>query len=141
MDQHPPAVSRTLPASRGIKLVRRVARPLWLRIGLAAVLTVPGRRTGSPLEVTLIPVDVDGTWYLLSTYGETDWVRNLRAAGRGELRRKGRTEAFTAIEVHDDERDRVVARFRAWSPKPFNGDFERRPAAADHPAFRVEPIS
>ncbi|MEX0710664.1 MAG: nitroreductase family deazaflavin-dependent oxidoreductase [Chloroflexota bacterium] len=141
MDQQLPAVTTTLPASRGIKLVRRVAGPLWRRIGMAAVLKVPGRRTGTPLEVTLVPVNVDGTWYLLSMYGDTDWVRNLRAAGRGELRRKGRTEAFTAIEVHTDERDRVIARFRAWSPRPFNGDFERRPAAADHPAFRIEPIS
>jgi len=47
-----------------------------------------GRRTGTPRQVTFFPVDVDGTWYLLSQYGVTDWVRNLRAAGRGELRRR-----------------------------------------------------
>jgi hypothetical protein len=68
------------------------------------------------------------------------WVRNLRAAGRGELRRKGRTEAFTAIEVDGSERDQVIATFHARSPKPFNQDFDQRPGAADHPAFRVEAI-
>jgi hypothetical protein len=49
-------------------------------------------------QVTLFPVEVDGSRYL-SFSGVTGSARNLRAAGRGELRRKGRTEAFSAIEV------------------------------------------
>jgi hypothetical protein len=72
--------------------------------------------------------------------GVTNWVRNLRAAGRGEPRRKGPTEAFTAIEVDGNERDRVIATFHARSPKPLKQDFDQRPGAADHPTFRVEPI-
>jgi hypothetical protein len=76
----------------------------------------------------------------MSQYGVTDWVRNLRAAGRGELRRKGRTEAFTAVEVDGNERDRVIAAFYAKTPKPLRGDFNRLPGAADHPTFRMEPI-
>jgi hypothetical protein len=76
----------------------------------------------------------------MSQYGVSDWVRNLRAAGRCELRRKGRMETFTAIEVDGDERDRVIAAFQARTPKPFKKDFDRRPGAADHPTFRVEPI-
>jgi deazaflavin-dependent oxidoreductase (nitroreductase family) len=111
-----------------------------LRVGIAAVLDVPGRRTGTPLHVTLIPWEVDGKRYLMSQYGVTDWVRNLRAAGRGELRHKGRTEAFTAIEVEGNERDRVIAAFNTRTPKPFRRDFDRRPGAPDHPTFRVEPI-
>ena len=103
-----------------------------------AVLTVPGRRTGAPVQVTLFPVEVDGTWYLLSQYGVTGWVRNLRAAGGGELRRKGRRESFTAIEVDGDERDRVIAAFHVKTPKPFSRDFDQRPGAADHPTFRME---
>jgi len=113
---------------------------MWILAGFAAVLEVPGRRTGAPFQVTLIPWEVDGTWYLLSQYGVTDWVRNLRAAGRGELRRKGRGEAFIAIEVEGNERDRVIAAFTARTPKPFRRDFDQRPGAADHPTFRVEPI-
>ena len=104
MDQRPQVVSAAPSPSRALALIRRVAGPIWLWVGIVAVLEVPGRRTGTPLQVTLIPWKVDGTWYLLSQYGVTDWVRNLRAAGRGELRRKGRTEAFTAIEVDGNER-------------------------------------
>ena len=139
MDQRPQVVSAALSPSRSLALIRRVAGPIWLRIGFVAVLTVPGRRTGAPVQVTLFPVEVDGTWYLLSQYGVTGWVRNLRAAGRGELRRKGRTETFTAIEVDGDERDRVIAAFHAKTPKPFSRDFDQRPSAADHPTFRMEP--
>jgi deazaflavin-dependent oxidoreductase (nitroreductase family) len=120
--------------------MRRVFGPLWLRAGLTVTLVVPGRRTGRPVHVTLYPIDVDGTSYLLSQYGASGWVRNLRAAGRGELRRKGRTEAFTAVEVADAERDRVYAAFLAKVPKPARRDSDQLPAAADHPVFRMDPI-
>ncbi|HLA17396.1 MAG TPA: nitroreductase/quinone reductase family protein [Candidatus Limnocylindrales bacterium] len=140
MDERAQAATAAVSPTRTISLLRRVFRPIMLRVGIAAVLEVPSRRTGTPLQVTLIPWEVDGTWYLLSLYGISDWVRNLRAAGRCELRRKGRTEAFTAIEVDGDERDRVIAAFRARSGKPFNRDFDQLPGAADHPAFRLEPI-
>jgi deazaflavin-dependent oxidoreductase (nitroreductase family) len=141
MDPPPEVVRAAVSPSRSLALIRRVAGPIWLRIGFVAVLTVPGRRTGAPVQVTLFPVDADGTWYLLSQYGVTGWVRNLRAAGRGELRRRGRTETFTAIEVDGDERDRVIAAFHSRTPKPFSRDFDQRPSAADHPTFRMEPTS
>jgi deazaflavin-dependent oxidoreductase (nitroreductase family) len=140
MDHRTQVVSAALSPTRALSLIRRVAGPIWLRVGFVAVLKVPGRRTGTPRHITLFPVEVEGTSYLLSQYGVTDWVRNLRAAGRGELRRKGRTEAFAAIEVDGSERDQVIATFRARTPKPFRRDFERLPDAADHPAFRVEPM-
>ena len=141
MDHQPRVINAALPPTRPLALIRRVAGPIWLRVGLTAVLEVPGRRTGSPLHVTLIPWEVDGTSYLMSQYGVTDWVRNLRAAGRGELRRKGRTQAFAAIEVGGEERDRVITAFHGKTPRPFSRDFDRRPGAADHPTFRVEPTT
>jgi deazaflavin-dependent oxidoreductase (nitroreductase family) len=109
------------------------------RAGVSAMLEIPGRRTGATRRVSVVPYDVDGTWYLLSTYGISDWVRNLRAAGHGVLRRKGGAEAFTAIEVDGDERERVIERYRARTPKPFQRDFDLRADPADHPAFRIEP--
>jgi len=94
----------------------------------------------TPRRVTLIPVEVDGTRYLMSFSGLTNWVRDLRAVGRGELRHKGRTVAFTATEVDGNERDRAIAGYLARLPKQVKRDFDRRPGAADHPVFRVEPI-
>jgi deazaflavin-dependent oxidoreductase (nitroreductase family) len=121
-------------------LIRWVNRPIWLRVGMAAVLEVPGRRTGSQHEVTLIPWEVDGSSYLMSQYGVSNWVRNLRTSGRGELRRKGRSEPFRAVEADGPERDRVIGEFVRRTPRPFRRDFDRRPGAADHPTFRLEPI-
>ena len=133
------AVGAAASPSRALALIRRVAGPMWRRVGFTAVLTVPGRRSGMPRRVTLFPIKADGTWYLLSQYGETSWVRNLRAAGRGEVRIKGHSEAFQAVEVSGTERDRVIAAFVAMTPKPFRRDFDRSPDSAD-PTFRVEPI-
>jgi deazaflavin-dependent oxidoreductase (nitroreductase family) len=121
--------------------MRRVFGLLWLRGGFTVILVVPDRRTGRPIHVTLFPVKVEGASYLLSQYGVSGWVRNLRAAGRGELHRKGRTEAFTAVEVGDAERDRVHAAFQAKVPKPLRRDSDQLPAAADHPVFRLDPIA
>jgi deazaflavin-dependent oxidoreductase (nitroreductase family) len=128
-------------ASRFMVINRRIAGRIWRRVGVTAILEVPGRHTGKPHYATLIPWEVDGVQYLMSQYGVTEWVRNLRAAGRGGLLRKGRTQALNAIEVKGDERDRVIAAFEKRTPKPFRRDFDQRPDAADHPTFRLEPIS
>ena len=139
MDHRLQVVSPALAPTRGVALIRRIARPVWLLVGIVAILEVPGRRTGSPLRVSVIPFDMDGNSYLVSFGGVTDWARNLRAAGRGELRRKGRTQPFTAVEVDGDERNRVIAAYLARSG-PIKRDFYRRPDAADHPVFRVDSI-
>ncbi len=139
MDQRREAQSPALAPTRGVAFIRRVAGPIWQLVGIAAVLTVADRRTGTPRRVPLIPVKVDGDWYVLSFGGVTEWSRDLRAAGRGELRRSGRTQTHTAIEVDGDERDRVIAAYLRGSG-PVKKDFERRPDPADHPVFRLEPL-
>jgi deazaflavin-dependent oxidoreductase (nitroreductase family) len=138
--------SAALSPTRAVAILRRVAGPIWKWVGVIGVLKVSGRRTGNPLHVALMPVEVEGTWYLVSFGGVTDWVRNLRAARHGELRRKGRAEAFTAVEVDGNERERVIAAYLARlgpikrNLDPVKRDFDRRPGAPDHPAFRMEPI-
>ena len=139
MEQRPKAASRALSASRVVTLGRMVGRPMLLRAGIAGVLEVPGRQTGKVFRVTLAPLAVEGNLYLMSQYGVTAWVRNLRAAGRGKLRYKGGDQAFRAIEVEGDERDRVIAFFRSKADGLLRRDFDRL-QAADHPTFRVEPI-
>jgi deazaflavin-dependent oxidoreductase (nitroreductase family) len=146
MDDGTEVVNAALSPTRAVAFIRRVGGPIWGRVGLTAVLEVPGRRTGVVHHVTLSPIEVDGSWYVLTFGGVTEWARNLRAAARGKLRRKGRTQAFTAIEVDGDERDRVIAAYLARlgpisrDRDPIKRDFDRRPAAADHPTFRIEQI-
>jgi len=116
-----------------------VVNPITLRLG-GPTLTVAGRRTGRPISTPVPPFEYGGARYLVSGGGETHWVRNLRAAGQGELRRGRTRETFHAVEVHSDEHDRVVAAYRehmGWRARSFFGAL---PDPADHAVFRVEPV-
>jgi deazaflavin-dependent oxidoreductase (nitroreductase family) len=122
-------------------VVRRVLNPLAMRLGLAgtATLEVPGRRTGRPTRVPVIPVEHEGGRYLVSTRGEADWVRNLRASGRGAIRRRGREVAVRAAELPAAERAPVIAAYRHRVGRMVDAYFTRLPDPADHPVFRIEP--
>jgi deazaflavin-dependent oxidoreductase (nitroreductase family) len=116
--------------------MRHVVNPITLRLG-GPTLTVRGRRTGRPVRTPVPALDFEGARYLVSGGGETHWVRNLRAAGGGELRRGRERQPFRALEVHGDEHDRVVAAYRehmGWRAREF---FTALPDPADHPVFRV----
>jgi len=119
---------------------RRLANPLAMRLNGrgVATLTVVGRRTGAPHKVPVIPVEVGGSRYLVSPYGESEWVRNLRAADKGELSCKGRIEAFHAVEVPVDKRGPVIARYREVAGRVVGSSFAKLPDARDHPVFQVE---
>jgi deazaflavin-dependent oxidoreductase (nitroreductase family) len=82
-------------------LVRYVLNPqvtftTWLGVGpgTSRVLAVKGRKSGKWRTVPLNMLTHDGHRYLVSPRGETQWVRNLRSAGDGELRRGMRAESF-----------------------------------------------
>jgi len=119
---------------------RRLANPLAMRLNArgSATLTVVGRRTGKPRKVPVIPVELDGSRYLVSPYGESEWVRNLRAAGKGELSRKGRAEAFHADEVPADQRGPVITRYREVAGRVVDPCFTKLPDARDHPVFEID---
>ena len=71
-----------------------------LRIGTFAVLTVPGRKTGRPVNVPLVVFPHGDNRYLVASYGVVNWVRNLRAAdGRANLQSGHATEKISAIEL------------------------------------------
>jgi hypothetical protein len=116
---------------------RKVFNPLAMRFGIAGTetLAVARRRTGGTLRVPVIPVEHDGARYLVSTRGEADWVRNLRAAGRAEL--GGTTVAAT--ELPAPERAVVLEAYRRKAGKTVEGYFTKLPDPADHPVFRLDP--
>ncbi len=107
------------------------------RIGAPAV-AIPGRRSGVVRVAAVIPVTVEGKKYVVSTRGDSDWVRNLRAAGRGELRRGWVKNPFTVVEVSGPERERVVAHYRRRVGREVNQYFDQLPDLTDHPTFRLE---
>lgn len=93
----------------------------WLtRIGISLagsrVLAVQGRKSGEWRTVPVNLLTIDGERYLVSPRGHTQWVRNLRAAGGGELRVGRRVEEFTAVEIPLAERPAVVREYlRRWA--------------------------
>jgi len=121
---------------------RHLANPLAMRLSArgVATLTAVGRHTGEPRKVPVIPVAVAGSRYLVAPYGESDWVRNLRAAGRGELSRKGQTETFQAAEIPVDEREIVIARYREVAGNFVGPCFTKLPDPKDHPVFQVAQV-
>ena len=120
--------------------IRRIANPLASVFGAATTLAVRGRQSGDWKTVPVNVLEVDGGRYLMAVRGETEWVRNLRAAGAGELRRRRKVEPFRATEVVDaDERARIVGAYLDRYGRQVKAQFERLPDPADHPVFRIEP--
>jgi deazaflavin-dependent oxidoreductase (nitroreductase family) len=112
------------------------------------VLEVRGRTSGEWRAVPVNLLDVDGVRHLVAPRGETDWVRNLRAAREGRLRIGRRTEAFRATELAVDDRPAILrAYLRRWKWEVgafFAGvdadstDAELAAIAHDHPVFAIE---
>jgi deazaflavin-dependent oxidoreductase (nitroreductase family) len=111
------------------------------------VLAVRGRTSG---EMRTTPVNLltfEGTRYLVSPRGETQWVRNIRVAGEGELRVGKKVEPFKARELTDDEKVPVLrAYLKRWKVEvgaffegvgPDSTDEQLRAIAPRHPAFEV----
>jgi deazaflavin-dependent oxidoreductase (nitroreductase family) len=82
-------------------------------IGPNVLLTVRGRKSGLPRTTPVTVVRFGGRRWLLAPFGEGDWVRNLRAAGRATIAARGRTEDVTAGELGPDD---AVAFFRDVFP-------------------------
>ena len=121
-------------------MITHVANPILRHVPSASALIVRGRRTGRVLTVPMAePLRLGERRYLVSGRGETQWVRNLRAAGRCEFRLHGRATAFRSTEVFGGEHDRVVSAYRSRLGRRVDRYFERLPAPGDHPVFRIEP--
>jgi deazaflavin-dependent oxidoreductase (nitroreductase family) len=111
------------------------------------VLAVRGRTSGAWRTTPVNLLEHDGRRYLVSARGEGQWVRNLRAAGTGELRVGRRTEAFRGRELSDEEKVPVLrAYLKRWKFEvgaffdgvgPDSDDEEFRAIAAKHPVFEV----
>ena len=83
-----------------------------VRLGPMMLLTVRGRRTGQPRTNPVDLFERDDRRWLVSTHGagDSNWVRNLRAAGEGTLARGKHRLSFTAVELEPGDAARVSAR-------------------------------
>jgi deazaflavin-dependent oxidoreductase (nitroreductase family) len=110
-------------------------------------LRVRGRTSGEWRTTPVNLLTLDGEQFLVAARGQTQWVRNLRVAGTGELRVGRRTESFAATEVATEERAPILrAYLKRWKAEVgvfFDGvsgdspDDDLRRIAPDHPVFRI----
>jgi deazaflavin-dependent oxidoreductase (nitroreductase family) len=131
-------------------LFNRAVRRLT-KIGISVMgsreLSVRGRTSGEWRATPVNLLTINGESYLVSPRGNSQWVRNLRAAGNGQLRVGRHTEQFTAQELPDDAKAAVLREYlRRWKWEVgvfFDGlsadssDTDLAAAAPGFPAFRV----
>ena len=78
-------------------------------LGFNRIVTIPGRKSGKPRSVALAVVKISDRRWVWAPWGEVNWVRNLRAAGRATIKDRGADVEVTATELDPAQR---VAFFR-----------------------------
>jgi deazaflavin-dependent oxidoreductase (nitroreductase family) len=112
------------------------------------VLGVRGRSSGEWRTTPVNLLSLDSQRYLVAPRGETQWVKNMRVAGGGELMVGRRVESFTATEIADDDKVEILrAYLKRWKIEVgvFFGGVDAKSSvedlrriAPDHPVFRIE---
>ncbi|MFJ2647299.1 nitroreductase family deazaflavin-dependent oxidoreductase [Streptomyces sp. NPDC087420] len=112
-----------------------------------AELSVRGRKSGKMQRVPVNPHPFEGAQYLVSARGHSQWVRNMRAAGGGELRVGRKVRTFTATEIPDSEKPVILRAYLerwGWEVNQYfqgvtakSSDAEIVAAAPDHPVFLI----
>jgi deazaflavin-dependent oxidoreductase (nitroreductase family) len=121
---------------------------LGLSVWGSRVLEVRGRKSGEPRRTPVNLLTFQGARYLVAPRGETQWVRNLRAAGEGKLLLGRKAERFSAAELTDDAEKAPILRayLKRWKAEvgvffdgvgPSSAEPELLAAAAKHPVFRI----
>jgi deazaflavin-dependent oxidoreductase (nitroreductase family) len=127
-------------------LIRQLAE-LGISIAGTRALRVRGRKTGEFRSVVVNVLTVDDVDYLVSPRGNTQWARNVRAAGAVDMGPRWRRRRLHATEVADAAKPDLLKRYLDkwyWEVKghfagltPDSGDDELRDAAPSVPVFAL----
>jgi deazaflavin-dependent oxidoreductase (nitroreductase family) len=136
-------------AARAANTVVRWLAELGISIAGTRALRVRGRKTGKRRGVVINLLTVDGVEYLVSPRGNTQWARNVRAAGFVELGPRWRSQRARVSEVDDAAKPELLRRYLArwyWQVKGYVGgltpdstDEQLCAGAPAIPVFALEP--
>jgi deazaflavin-dependent oxidoreductase (nitroreductase family) len=88
---------------------------IGISVAGSRVLRVRGRKSGEWRSNPVNLLTVDGQRYLVAPRGTTQWVRNLRVVGTGELRVGRRVEEFRGVEIADADKIPMLREYvRRW---------------------------
>ena len=77
--------------------------PMGPRRTPMVLLTIRGRKSGEPRTTPVNVFHRGDRHYVFGTFGETNWVRNLRSAGEAILTERGRRVPVDAVELSVEE--------------------------------------
>lgn len=117
----------------------------------ARALTVRGRNTGNVQTLVVNPLNYNGELYLVSSRGESSWVKNARAAGEVTLSKGNKPERYSVSEIEDTDLKFAVMRDYlkrwGWQVSSFmhvsksSSDEDVRAILHKHPTFLLTPVS
>jgi len=134
-------------AARAANAIIRWLAELGISIAGSRAMRVRGRKTGKQRAVVINLLTVDGVDYLVAPRGNTQWARNVRAAGIVEVGPRWRRQRARVSEVDDAAKPELLRRYLArwyWQVKDYVGgltpdssDEQLRAAAATIPVFKL----
>ncbi|MCW2655597.1 MAG: hypothetical protein JWR32_6573 [Mycobacterium sp.] len=127
------------PAWFTAKIFNKVA--MATGVSNTETLTVTKRSTSEPQKIPVVTVDVGGTKYLVSTRGESQWVKNIRANPAVTLSSRSGTDNYVAREIPEQDRQPVLTAYREKAGRAVEGYFRQLPRETDHPVFSLTPSS
>jgi deazaflavin-dependent oxidoreductase (nitroreductase family) len=74
-------------------------------LGFNGLITIRGRKSGLSRTTPVAIIEVAGRRWVWAPWGDVQWVRNLRAAGRATITVRRRTEEVAATELDPTARD------------------------------------
>jgi deazaflavin-dependent oxidoreductase (nitroreductase family) len=106
----PEHVHRVIRPKPTIPWIIRALHPLahqllemGVPIGPDKLITIRGRKTGKPRTTGVAVIEIDNRRWVMGSYGDVNWTRNLRKAGEATIQAGKQTERVTARELDIDE--------------------------------------
>lgn len=120
-------------------------------MGYVGLLTVKGRNTGKVRRNPVGLFEHNGKRYLFSTFGDVDWVRNIRAARNAKVKKGLKTRAVVPVELSLNDaavvlKETIAPAFLGLGGKVFGSHFPLKPEdsmdkfveeAKRHPVFEL----
>src|SRR6266516_4514726 len=133
--------------NHAIRTFLRIRVPM----GYVGLLTVKGRKTGKTRRNPVGLFQYNGKRYLFSTFGDVNWVRNLRAAREASVKKGFRSRRVVPVELSLSEaaevlKGAIAPAFLGLGGKVFGSHFPLKPdaptsafveEAGRHPVFEL----
>jgi deazaflavin-dependent oxidoreductase (nitroreductase family) len=139
--------------SGAVKLMNSIVGRL-ASIGLVpmstVLLQVKGRRSGQIRSTPVSWIEHEGQRYLVAPRGNTEWVRNVKAAGGEAVLKSRKTEGVRLEEVPIEQRAPIIKAYLKKTAMVTKREFGLDPdapleefekIAAEHPVFRMTTVS